>query len=255
MAPHIIWRPDPTVPRKGRMQIHDVTTGFTFHWGDGFAQAAQPSDILTRTLPVAGAYTAVVVRQGESTPYVSLPYKVVDETEPNVTVEAPAGTSNTARVTWHDADTEGPVTRYRITWERSSPSEDYIAVAGGYAEHRYSAGTHPVQVHDMWTGHRKVYQVVIGDPVIDPAFTVVKDPSDATGRTALLEVTAVPSAAAGAKLTVTWDDGAIEEIDAVVGTKSSHAYTFDGDYLVVAEYTADESKVHGVLITIPFATE
>lgn len=250
---NIVWTPHPTVPQRGSIRVEDITTGYTLHWGDGFAQMMQPSDKKWRTFKNPGRYTASIIRNGEIDVFATQLYQVNEVTEPNVTVGAAPSADYTGRVTFTEGgiDSSLAVGRYRINW--GTGEQSYLGEPGEYVDHYFPAGDHKIQVIEPLSAFKKTYTITITEPVLDPDFTVVKDPDDATGMTALLEVTSVPGAEDGDKLAIGWGDGsATDEIAAVVGTTVSHAYEFTGDFAVVGEYTTDPDRVQLIPIAVPF---
>lgn len=232
-----------------------MTTNYTLHFGDGFARAGKPNQRHDYTWPAAGAYTAVLVRDGERKPYLMTPFRILQQPQPNVTVEPSPEADYTARLHFNDP-ADGPVGRFAITWAAGEEPQDVVGIPGTWIEHYYpTAGQHVLRVVDHWSGFKKVERVTIPVPVADPDATIVEDATDPTGLTALLEVTH-SSGAADRKLTVEWGEGAVEEISAAVGTKVSHQYDFAGDYLVWVYYSDDPNgKVKFLDVTVPFAAE
>lgn len=251
--PSLTFEPSTTDALRGTLVVKGVTTNYTIHFGDGFARAGKPNERHDYTWPEAGAYTAVLVRDGERTPFLMTPFRVLAQPEPNVTVEPSPDSDYTARLTFNDPD-EGPIARFGITWASGEETQEVIGVPGTWIEHYYpTTGQHALRVLDYWSGFKKVLRVTIPEPVVDPDATIVEDTTDPTRFTVTLEVTH-STGDAGRMLTVEWGEGETEQISAAVGTTASHKYDFAGDYLVWVYYSDDPNgKVKFLDVTVPFA--
>lgn len=253
--PSLTFEPSTTDALRGSLVVKGVTTNYTLHFGDGFARAGKPNERHDYTWPQAAAYTAALVRDGERTPFLLTPFRVLAQPQPNVTVVPSPDSDYTARLTFNDP-ADGPIGRFSITWASGEEPQEVIGVPGTWIEHYYpTTGQHVLRVVDHWSGFKKVERVTIPVPVVDPDATIVEDTTDTTHFTAKLEVTH-SSGAAGRKLTIEWGEGAVEEISAAVGTTVTHKYDFTGDYLVWVYYSDDANgKVKFLDVTVPFAAE
>lgn len=249
--PVLKFEPSFTAALHGRLVVSGVTTNYTIHYGDGMAHAGKPNQYHDWVWPSPGPYTAVLVRDGERHPYLKCAFRVLPQPASNVTLEPSPDDDYTARLTFTDP-VDQPVGRFNITWERGGTPQDVLGVPGTWVDHYYgSAGLKHVQVIDHWSWLRRVENVTLVDPVIDPDATVVEDTTDPNRYTVKVEV-AHSSGAAGRKLTVEWGDGDAVEIDAAIGTAVSHEYVFDGDYLVRVRYSDGTGRTKYLDVTVPF---
>jgi hypothetical protein len=253
-GPELIWLPSNSIPRNGGIQVKGMTKNYTVHFGDGATRAGRPNQIHNYTWTSAGPYTAVIVPTLGGTALAKVSFRVLDEPHPNITIDAAPDVDHTARVTFTDPDT-GPVGRFELRWEKGGDAEQVIGIPGSSVDHYYgAAGTYEIQVSDLWSGFKQTESVALTDPVYDPDATLTEDTADPTRYTAKLTVTHVSGT--GRKLTVDWGDGSIVEIDAVVGTTTSHQYAFSDDYLVRVYYSDDIDGQHRYLpVTMPYGSE
>lgn len=253
--PELIFRPNTVTKYMGALQVIGVTTNYTLHFGDGASRAGRPNQNHNYTWPSAGPYTAVLVRDGESVPFVKKAFRILEQPSPNVTVSVPTDVDYTARVTFNDP-ADGPVGRFEITWAKGETAHEVIGVPGTSVDHYYpTVGTHQLRVSDLWSGYRSTFPVDIVEPSYNPDLTATEDTTDPERYTVKLEVTH-STGAADRKLTVDWSDGASQEISAAVGTTVSHQFGFADDYLIAAYYSDDIDGQHRYLpITLPFGTE
>src|SRR5690606_3693352 len=248
--PRIEWYPDRNVPRQGTVRVVNVPQPYTLAFGDGTTVAKDHDDIYDHTYAVAGRYHLTVTLTGTTDVVASLLLRVLDATEPNVTISAPPNTQ-TIRVAFNDPAMP-VVGRYTVDWT-TSDSEDVIAEPGAFVERVFAPGTYPIRVTDHWSWLSMVEQVTVAPVVDDPDFSLTQAPSDPGGMTALIEILGVPAAGAGDTLTVDWGDGQTETIVAGVGVMANHDYAWADTYMVTVSYTADASMSTTQFAAVPFA--
>jgi hypothetical protein len=250
--PELIFRPSNVNKFAGNLRVVGVTTNYVLHFGDGFAKAGKPNENHDYVWPSSGPYTAVLVRDGERTPFIKKVFRILEQPSPNVTVEAAADADYTGRVTINDP-AEGPVGRFEIIWARGETPQEVIGIPGTVVDHYFgAAGSYLIRVVDLWSSYKVTYTIDITEPVIDPDATIAEDTTDPERYTVKVEVTN-SSGSPDRMLTIQWGDGSFEEVSAAVGTTVSHRYDFDDDYLVWVSYSDDEDgKAKFLDVTVPF---